>query len=227
MPNWCSNDLTIVGKPKMLNKLLKQITTTQSEAGEEATPFDFNKIVPQPQFSGDEWYEWRVENWGTKWNASDVLFLNDGDWSEDYDDTCWESGELIISLQTAWSPPTPVIQQLSKDNPNVTITHKFSETGMGFYGNHVYKKGVLDIVAEGSFDKGTSCEIYAEYFGDGYHHYCDQCGNSFDCDGEPQDLCVECETDLLETDKELWGEAKDVQPTNQETPNNQELLFNA
>jgi len=33
MPNWCNNEVIITGKPKMLNKLLKQIATTASEAG--------------------------------------------------------------------------------------------------------------------------------------------------------------------------------------------------
>jgi hypothetical protein len=210
MPNWCSNELTIVGKPKMLNKLLKQITTTQSEAGDEATPFDFDKVVPQPSNLGEGWYDWRVSNWGTKWNASDVMFLNDGDWSDSYDDTCWESGELTIMFNTAWSPPIPILTQLSQDNPKVTITHKFTEEGMAFYGTYEYSNGDVDVVKEGSFDKGTSCEIYREYYGDSYHHSCDQCGEWFDCDGEPQDLCVECEKELLDTDKELWGEVNET-----------------
>lgn len=225
MPNWCSNELTIVGKPKMLNKLLKQIATTQSE-GDEAL-FDFEKVVPMP--TGADWYEWRVENWGTKWNASDVMFLNDGEWSEKYDDTCWEGGDLVINFQTAWSPPVPVLSQLSKDNPKVTITHKFTEEGMAFYGTYIYRKGIPEVVLQGSFEKGTPCEIYREYYGDNYHHSCDQCHEQFECDGEPQDLCVECEAELLTTDTELWGETNEVQAQSnaKEAPDYQELLPNA
>lgn len=202
MPNWCSNELTIVGKPKMLNKLLKQITTTTSEAGDEATSFDFNKVLPIPQ--GADWYNWCIENWGTKWNASDVAFFCDGDWLDHYDDSTWESGEVMINFQTAWSPPVPVLTQLSKDNPSVKIIHKFYETGAGFYGTYEYKKGMITVEEQGEFDKQTSCETYLEYLGDSYHHYCEDCNNNFDCDGEPQDYCPDCEAQRNEQEKELW-----------------------
>ena len=210
MPNWCSNELTIVGKPKMLNKLLKQITTTESEANDNngARAFDFEKIMPMPK--GVDWYEWRNANWQTKWNASDVQFLTDGDWTENYTDETWESGELNLMFNTAWSPPIPVITQLSKDNPKVAITHKFTEEGMAFYGTYEYSNGDVEVVKEGSFERGTPCEIYLEYYGDSSHHSCDQCGEWFDCDGEPQDLCVDCEKELLDTDKELWGEVNET-----------------
>ena len=204
MPNWCTNDLTIVGKPKMLNKLLKQVATTESEAGDEATPFDFNKVIPEPP--NVDWYGWRIEHWGTKWNASDVMFVSDNGFTEELTDDCWEHGEVIITFQTAWSPPVPVLEKLSKDNPQVKIIHKFYETGAGFYGTYEYSKGMITVEEQGEFDKGTSCETYQNYFGDSYHHYCDECHENFDCDGEPQDLCVECQEKLEDMDKELWEE---------------------
>ena len=46
------------------------------------------------------WYDWSVENWGTKWNSYD------GQWG--YDDA------NCFSFLTAWSPPLPVIRELSK-----------------------------------------------------------------------------------------------------------------
>ena len=202
MPNWCSNDLVITGKPKMLNKLLKQVTTTASEAGDEATSFDFNKVIPRP--ANVDWYSWSIENWGTKWNACDISFLSNGDWLDHYDDSTWESGEVTITFQTAWSPPVPVLTQLSKDNPSVKIVHKFYETGAGFYGTYEYKKGMITVEEQGNFGMETPCEIYIEYLGDSYHHYCQDCGDYFDCEGEVKDYCVECEAQRNEQEKELW-----------------------
>ena len=197
MPNWCSNEITITGKPKMLNKLLKQVESLQSET-DEPSRFDFNLIVPMPD--GVDWYSWRIENWGTKWNASDVGIANENS---------WEEGVAHLWFETAWSPPVPVLEKLSKDNPKVTITHKFVEEGMGFYGTYEYNKGKYEVVEEDNFNDNTPCEVYYRYKGDDYHHYCRECEETFDCDGEPSKVCPECEASLNETDKELWEGEED------------------
>src|SRR5688572_17984410 len=41
-------------------------------------------------------YDWCCENWGTKWNAYDIV-------RRDYD------GRVCITFQTAWAPPRPII----------------------------------------------------------------------------------------------------------------------
>lgn len=43
------------------------------------------------------WYEWRIDNWGTKWNAMDV-----------------EGEGNARSFTTAWSPPLPVFSRLAE-----------------------------------------------------------------------------------------------------------------
>lgn len=192
MPNWCDNTLTITGKPKMLSKLLKQVESLPSET-DDPSKFDFNQIVPLPEKV--DWYKWCIEHWGTKWNSSDVAIL---------DEHSWEEGEVTFVFQTAWSPPIPVIQKLSKDNPTVTISHKFVEEGMGFYGTYEYNKGTYEVVEEGNFDENTDCNTYNDYKGDSYHHYCKECEEYFECDGDPATVCETCELTLDNLDKELW-----------------------
>jgi hypothetical protein len=121
----------------------------------------------------------------------------------------WEEGSVEFWFQTAWSPPVPVLEQLSKDNPTVTISHRFVEEGMGFYGTYEYHKGSYEVIEENTFNDETPCEIWVRYKGDDYHHYCNECDNYFDCDGEPSRICAECEELLSTTEKELWEGDKD------------------
>lgn len=47
------------------------------------------------------WYEWRNQNWGVKWNASDTVILDD--------DT--------IEFNTPWYYPEPIFKEISRQNP--------------------------------------------------------------------------------------------------------------
>ncbi|HEU5085948.1 MAG TPA: hypothetical protein VFT99_00840 [Roseiflexaceae bacterium] len=66
-------------------------------------------------------YEWCHTNWGTKWNAYDVA-------RRDYD------GHVVVTFQTAWSPPKPVIVALALRFPDHTFSLEYFERGMGFCG---------------------------------------------------------------------------------------------
>ena len=62
----------------------------------------------------DRWYSWRLQNWGTKWDACSVEITRD---DEDY---------LEICFDTAWSPATPVIEkirELYQDNDSWTYVN--------------------------------------------------------------------------------------------------------
>lgn len=79
----------------------------------EESPFDFNKILPCPydtsvspdDVQGENWYDWRVAHWGTKWNGWDVGILENG-----------------FAFITAWSPPWGIIGELMRQFPGVTFT---------------------------------------------------------------------------------------------------------
>ena len=66
---------------------------------------------PSSGKNDDRWYGWRLQNWGTKWDACQVEITRD---DEDY---------LEICFDTAWSPATPVIEkirELYQDNDSWT-----------------------------------------------------------------------------------------------------------
>ena len=48
----------------------------------------------------DRWYDWRNQNWGTKWPACDIEITQD------------DSDFLEITFNTAWSPPEPIVHAL-------------------------------------------------------------------------------------------------------------------
>ena len=74
------------------------------------------------------WYHWRVDNWGTKWNASDVYLA-----SED-----------ILVFDTAWNHPEPVIKKLSEMfKVNVKLAYADEDTYNGNCGYLEYDNGTL------------------------------------------------------------------------------------
>ena len=88
----------------------------------------------EPSFGNhpDNWYNWNIENWGTKWSAAEV-------WStEDYEvgDRCIE-----YSFDTAWSPAEPIVAALAAKFPKLHIEHRYCEGGMGYAGEVIYNDG--------------------------------------------------------------------------------------
>ena len=72
----------------------------------------------------DRWYHWCSNNWGTKWELSEL----DIDYVDD------EILELTFS--TAWSPPEGVMQELKDRYPDLGFTCFYDEPGMeaaGYY----------------------------------------------------------------------------------------------
>ena len=140
MPNWCDNRVEIYGdNPDQIKEVKKTLE------GKE-TCFDFNNIVPMPkelegttspnpepasfeakrlrkQHGYDNWYDWRCDNWDTKWNSSDAMLSEDGD-------------GLEYEFQTAWGPPIKVIEAIREQYPALNVAAVYDEPGMelaGYY----------------------------------------------------------------------------------------------
>ena len=63
------------------------------------------------------WYDWRVRNWDTKWDAYDVVVTDD-------DPECLE-----VEFNTAWSPPEAICNQIREDFPDIAISWFYDEPG--------------------------------------------------------------------------------------------------
>ena len=73
------------------------------------------------------WYDWSVANWGTKWNACYCAKVEKSE------------TKITIGFLSAWSPPSPVVQELAKQYPHLTATLRYWEGGEGFRGTLVVK----------------------------------------------------------------------------------------
>jgi hypothetical protein len=77
--------------------------------------FDFELIEPIGEVP--DWYEKRLDKWGTKWIGYD-LNIGDG----------------IIDFYTAWSPPIPIIKKLAELHKDFVFRLEYYEAGMAFRG---------------------------------------------------------------------------------------------
>ena len=69
------------------------------------------------RFGYCDWYSWQVNNWGTKWNASDVY------WSDDND---------FVSFNTAWSTPFALLTKLSEKYPQARFEVEYADEDFGY-----------------------------------------------------------------------------------------------
>jgi len=78
-------------------------------------------------FGASTWYEWSIENWGTKWNAYSTSQYGNA-----------------IAFDTAWSMPDPIFRALSARYPKLTFRVDYAEGDIGSNcGTCVYNAGQL------------------------------------------------------------------------------------
>lgn len=93
------------------------------------------------RFGHDNWYDWQVANWGTKWGCYDVVGESQDTWHRHDDgDT---SSYIWCYYNTAWSPATEALRQISQQFPNLEFRHAFSDEGGNYLGYEVLQDGQI------------------------------------------------------------------------------------
>lgn len=125
MPNWCNNAFHIHGTQEEINHFLSKWTNKKCIDGEWTSKrcLKFNDFVTIPKEEEENWYDWNVNNWGTKW-----------DLVEDMTTVITLDTEIQVETQTAWAPPLKFFETLSKMYPTMTFTVSYHEEGMMFCG---------------------------------------------------------------------------------------------
>ncbi|MYA41609.1 MAG: hypothetical protein F4Z31_07650 [Gemmatimonadetes bacterium] len=73
------------------------------------------------------WYEWAIDNWGTKWDACESRLITPFEVWED-------EAEFAVAFDTAWSPPEPFFNALQERFENVRVGGFYREDGLQFAG---------------------------------------------------------------------------------------------
>ena len=60
------------------------------------------------------WYDWRLQNWDTKWDCYDVSIDDD------------DPDQLEVSFNTAWSPPEAICTELREQYPDLSISVSYT-----------------------------------------------------------------------------------------------------
>ena len=147
MPNWCANTAVITGPKPVIDEIKQILASDQPEL--------LNWMRPLPEDQRDNWYDWCVNNWGTKWEAHSP-FVGD--------DT--EEDTITFSFDTAWAPPVAAFRHWAERDGRVTYRLTYMETGMGFVGWDSYDGEYFDedYVEQGD-DEDRYWEMAAEEFG--------------------------------------------------------------
>lgn len=78
------------------------------------------------------WYGWRLEHWGCKWDVDpDCTFVS------------VKEGDIWISCDTAWGPPTGILKEIAKRFPDLVFEARYLEEGMWFAGTYEGHEGAL------------------------------------------------------------------------------------
>jgi hypothetical protein len=123
MPNWCSNTIEIEGTKEQINKF---VSFLDEQGGKEW--FTFFKPTP-PELKEEGWYEWNIENWGTKWNCDAQDWVKVENPNED-------ESSVTFWFDSAWSPPTALYEFIESIS-TMNIKASYNEGGMGFVGEFV------------------------------------------------------------------------------------------
>ena len=105
MPNHCDQQVTIKGPRALVSQIEENLE--EGRFCDLISPMPFEMWIAPDQGGLSAWYEWRNENWGTKWDVCEVEVeiadssLNRPD-RRTLEFRCW----------TAWAPPIPIWDRL-------------------------------------------------------------------------------------------------------------------
>lgn len=118
MPNWCLNNITVSHDDSTMVDRFEN-AYNNGKTCNEFLP------VPKGYYDDERWYDWCVNNWGTKWDI--------GAKPEQYGLKATRvDNEITATFDSAWSPPIGLYEKLVELGYNVRAT--YWEPGMAYCG---------------------------------------------------------------------------------------------
>ena len=147
MPNWVTNILTINASDDIIAKIKEEVKTEENN-------FDFQTINSVPtELDGQAGHQWRLDNWGTKWNSSEIYVLDDG-----------------FIFNTAWGTPFELMLSLSKKYSDIEFNVKYSDEDFGYnVGEYTLLNGNETFVNVPNGGTKRAYELALDIQGDDYY----------------------------------------------------------
>ena len=157
MPNWCNNSITISGSTETLETLWEEANKEDSGLLQAMVPMPSELNDTKAPSEGANWYNWRVQNWGTKWEVDleGLEFVNNHD------------GTSVIEgwFDSAWAPPIEAYNTFLDMMDGCSIEATYEEGGMDFAGIYEdgedsYIEGVSDLARKKLEDGDSGDPLY-------------------------------------------------------------------
>jgi hypothetical protein len=133
MPNHCYQSVYLAGDPKEIDRLYEAVKEEKF----------LNAVIPEPRnmFHGalgeeerkmceaqgrPNWYDWRNENWLTKWDICQAEIIEE---PQEIDHYPMPTKCFTFRCWTAWSPPIPVWDRLHEMGFDISTDYQ-DEGGM-------------------------------------------------------------------------------------------------
>ena len=156
MPNHVTNIITIIADKQRVEEIMEAVKVDDRGPGS----LDFEKIIPMPDnifrgdlgqeeerlYGKDNWHDWSVDNWGTKWNSYGYEGM------PNYD------GSNQIRFLSAWSRVDPIMERLSQMFPDTEFFYQWADENLGCnVGEQYYQNGE---VIEECIPQSQSAQAY-------------------------------------------------------------------
>lgn len=169
------------------------LTVHHIDSVEEKEGYSFSNIVPlTKEHYLNGWYDWSIDNWGTKWDLSETNVEFDVG-----------GAGISYSFETAWGPPEPAVAAMSRLFPNLRFEHTYEEGGMQFAGIVEYEHG-MEVSRRETDDKDPDSyhKFLRDEFGNDEIEECTHCKRlydkfSVDEDEDGNETCPNCEEALV------------------------------
>ena len=126
MPNHTDNRVTLShADSQQIDMIYNIMNTEDTPLCQTLIPMD-EKLLEISGFSDNYevqgWYEWRLDNWGTKWDV--------------YEAHCTriDANTLQLYFYTAWSPPIPIYDKLV--DMGFEVNARYLDEGWGYIGEY-------------------------------------------------------------------------------------------
>ena len=152
-----------------LKEAKKPIAIPELIACANGTEKDRKALIKK--YGTDNWYDWNVKNWGTKWDCSSSECGYQTD-NESY---------FSVNFDSAWSPPTGWFHKIVEMYPKLNFKLSYSETGCWFAGvMYTNEGGVSEEQGEPEYIDSNSGEVVT--YNNDKDCYFDSEGNEVDSD---------------------------------------------